>query len=179
MDNESDAEMVRAVLSGQTHAYGRLVTRHEQAVRAAALTVLCDWHLAEDAAQEAFLRAYQGLGTLKNDSSFGFWVIRIARNLALDAARKRRPIESLEAQTPVAATAKAGPDLDEEMARVLAAVKQLPEPEWLVVVLRYLGGRSIEDVANVTGQPEGTVTSLLYRARERLRSQLKETSYEC
>lgn len=174
MDSESDAETVRAVLGGQTHAYERLVTRHEQAVRAAALTVLCDWHLAEDVAQEAFLRAYRELGTLRNGLSFGPWVVRIARNLALDAVRRGRPAQPLEAETQAADPSSAGEDLDEEMARVLAAVRQLPEPQWLAVVLRYLGGRSIEDVAKLTGRPEGTVKSLLFRARERLRRQLEE-----
>ena len=87
----SDAELVRAVKSGERRLYGDLVARYERAVKAAALHVLSNYHDAQDAAQEAFVIAYQRLGELREEGAFGGWLLRIAHNEALRLARRPRP----------------------------------------------------------------------------------------
>ncbi len=70
---EDDAVLVRRVLSGETEAYAELVRRHERALVAVAGAILGELHGAQDAAQAAFLIAYQRLGALRNSDAFGQW----------------------------------------------------------------------------------------------------------
>src|SRR3954451_7677694 len=86
---QTDAEIVRAVLSGDREACAALVARHERAVWATAWRVLRDDHAAADAGQEAFLRAFHRLGDLRRPEDFGVWLLRIARREAIRLARRR------------------------------------------------------------------------------------------
>ncbi|MHC4215045.1 MAG: RNA polymerase sigma factor [Planctomycetota bacterium] len=124
---QSDAQLVNAVLSGQKDAFAELVGRYERSVRAVAITVLDDHTAAQDAAQEAFIRAYEKLGSLKRSSAFGSWLLMITRRCALDAAASRPARESsLETSLELAAEDSDG-KLDEEKQHLLAAVMKLPE----------------------------------------------------
>jgi RNA polymerase sigma-70 factor (ECF subfamily) len=180
MPMQADAEIVRAVLCGDREAFAALVARHERAVWATAWRVLRDDHAAADAGQEAFLQAFRRLGDLRQPEHFGIWLLRIARRESIRLARRRarEPSRSLdEAGTDV----PLGPDRDNgpvtrlsaDAEDLLAAVAGLPEHERLVVVLHYLDGRSVAEVAEVLGRPAGTVTKQLSRAIARLKIRTK------
>lgn len=177
---QADAEIVRAVLRGDRGAFAALVARHERAVWATAWRTLRDDHAAADAMQEAFLQAFRRLGDLRQPEQFGVWLLRIARRESIRLARRRasdpsRPLDESrgdelgnhdrgeEAATRLSADAE---DL-------LTAVARLPEHERLVVVLRYLDGLSVAEVAKALGRPVGTVTKQLSRAIERLKVRTK------
>ena len=168
----SDADLVRAALAADREAFAVLVRRYERAVRATTLGVLGEHHAALDAAQDAFAAAYEQLDRLRDGAAFGAWMLRIARNHALNAARSasRRPSSPLPAD--VAAADRDG-RLDDRSERLLAAVMKLPEHERLVVMLRYFDGQSVQAVADRLRCPVGTVTGRLTRARERLKQQLR------
>lgn len=169
----SDAELVHAALAGDREAFAVLVRRYERAVRATTLGVLGEHHAALDAAQDAFVAAYEQLDRLRDGAAFGAWMLRIARNHALNAARSasRRPPSPLPSD--VAAVGRDG-RLDDRSERLLAAVMKLPEHERLVVMLRYFDGQSVQKIAEIAGSPVGTITGRLTRARERLRQELRE-----
>ncbi|MFH1715900.1 MAG: sigma-70 family RNA polymerase sigma factor [Planctomycetota bacterium] len=173
----TDAELVDAVLSGEKQAFAVLVGRYERPVRAVALDVLGDHHSARDVSQDAFVKAYEQLATLRKPESFGPWLMRIAHRCALDSVR-RRPKEA-RLKTAIA-TPTENPDgrLDEEKQRLLAAVVKLPTAERQVVMLRYFGENGVRDVARMTGRSVGTVTKQLSRAHRRLRRILSETEAE-
>ena len=89
----TDAELVSAALDGERQAFAVLVKRYERPVRAVSLNVLGDRHLAKDATQDAFVRAYERLAGLRRPEAFGAWLMKIARRCALDSAR-RKPQEA-------------------------------------------------------------------------------------
>jgi RNA polymerase sigma-70 factor (ECF subfamily) len=173
---QSDAEIVRAVLDGDRRAFAALVARHERAVWATAWRVLRDDHAALDAGQEAFLAAFRRLGDLRRPDRFGTWLLRIARREAIHLARRRarEPGGSLDvAITNREPFAEPSTRVSGDAEDLLEAVARLPEHERLVVVLRYLDGQSVAEVATALGRPVGTVTKQLSRALERLRAKAK------
>lgn len=168
----SDAELVKAVLGGDKQAFGVLVKRYERPVRAVALDVLGDYHLTADVSQDAFVTAYENLPGLRKPVAFGPWLMKITRRCALDWARRKRDEAPLESVVPQAIHNPDG-QLDEEKQWLLAAVVKLPKGEEQVVMLRYVAGHSVKDVAKILGRSVGTVTKQLSRAHKRLRNILE------
>jgi len=169
---QTDAELVDAVLDGEKQAFAVLVKRYQRPVRAVALEVLGDFHSATDAAQDAFVKAYQELGRLRKPEAFGPWLMKITHRCALDSAR-RKPKEALLETNVAAAVENPNSQLDEEKQRLLFAVVKLPKSEKQVVMLRYFGSHSVKDVAEIVGRNVGTVTKQLSRAHKRLRRMLE------
>ena len=169
----SDAELVKAVLNGDKDAFGVLVKRYENPVRAAALDVVGHREKARDTAQEAFVKAYENLHKLRRGDAFGWWLLRITERCALDSARKEAKAGTVEASGIAAAE---NPDgcLEEDKQMLLGAVAGLPESEKQVVMLRYFAGHTVKEAAEIVGRSVGTVTKQLSRARKRLRAMLKE-----
>ena len=165
-------ELVKAARSGGAPDFADLVRRYERAAIITAYSVLSDFHLAQDAAQEAFVIAYQRLGQLRNAASFGPWLLRIARRQAL-RQRRRRKAERI-APGVVDRPAKETRDWMEPYEEVVQQIARLPEHERIVVVMRYVDGRSVQEIADLTGRPVGTVTKQLSRAIQRLRHWLVE-----
>ena len=158
---------MRAASTGETAAFAELVRRYERAAIITAHSQLGDFHLAQDAAQEAFVIAYQRLRQLRDAASFGPWLLKIVRHRALRIARSRRAerigADGVEpATTPTADWIKPYEEVVQQLAR-------LPEHERIVVVMRYVNGHSTKEIADLTGRPLGTVTKQLSRSIERLR----------
>jgi len=170
----TDAELVNAVLNGEKELFAELVKRYERPVRAVALDVLGDYHSATDVSQDAFVRAYERLAGLRKPEAFGPWLMKITRRCALDSARQKPKETRLETKM---AAAIENPDgrLEENKQRLLAAVVKLPGSEKQVVMLRYFGDNSVNDVANLLGRSVGTVTKQLSRAHRRLRKILERS----
>ena len=124
----SDADLVNAVLAGDKAAFESLVKRYELSVRALAAGILGDKHLAADAAQEAFVRAYEKLSSLRDKAVFGPWLLKIARRCALDMARQIGKEQPLDTNFCVAARSGNG-QLDSRKQQLLEAVLQLPKSE--------------------------------------------------
>ena len=165
----SDAELVNAVLRGNMDAFGDLVRRYQQVARAAAMESLHDYHAAEDAAQEAFLTAYDKLDSLRNPAVFGSWLLRIARRKALRQARRlSRTVPLLDSDCQERPS-----DDDERLSQrqqeLLESVMKLPRSQQQVMILRYLDEHSVREVAEITGRSVGTVTKQLSRGCKALR----------
>jgi RNA polymerase sigma factor (sigma-70 family) len=171
----STAELVEAVGRGESAAFEVLVRLYERAAWTTAWRIMRDYHAAQDVTQEAFLEAYRRMGQLRRPHLFGIWLLRIVHRLALRASRRNRPAAMLESSQPIAPVEQAEPRFAH---RLLDAVASLPEHERLVVVLRYFGGHSIAEVAQLVGRPVGTVTKQLSRALDRLRSLTEEIKNE-
>jgi len=133
-----------------------------------------DANLAEDAAQEAFIRAWKHLPSYRPRSPFRNWVYRIANNAALDVLRRQRETVDVDA-LPLAnsgASPEATVEKEERAARVRQAVLDLPDASRAVLVLREYGGLSYKEIADTLSIPIGTVMSRLNYARNRLRDLL-------
>ncbi|MHC4743318.1 MAG: RNA polymerase sigma factor [Planctomycetota bacterium] len=170
---QSDAEIAKTVLNGEKQAFAALVERYERPVRAVALNILGDYHRAADAAQDAFVKAYEKLPALRKPSAFGPWLMQITRRCALDLARRTPKEASLEPELAAEIESR-DVCLDEGKQGLLAAVAKLPKGEQQVIMLRYLGANSVREVARIVGRSVGTITKQLSRAHKRLRKILKE-----
>lgn len=173
MEFLSDALLVKEVLDGSKDAFAELVRRYERPAIAAALHVLGHRHSAEDAAQEAFVRAWRQLPKLSKPDAFGPWLLKIVRRCALDNSDSKRTEISLDVEGQMPSHQENG-RLDEDKQQLLKLVMRLGKSERQVILLRYFGGHTVRQVAEIAGRSVGTVTKQLSRAHEHLRSQIKE-----
>ena len=159
------------VAQGDRAALGELVGRHRDDVLRLAYRVLGRWDLAEDVAQDAFVRVQRAARRYRPTAAFTTWLHRIVVNLCLDTMRRRRP-------APVAAPADTGecdPIESAELGEVVRrAVGALPERQRVALVLRRYHGLTNQQVAEVTGWSESAVESLMVRAFSALREELSE-----
>lgn len=175
-----EKELIACAQRGDTHAYGELVERYREGVVGVVYRMCGDPVLAEDAAQEAFLRAWQRLDGYKLEHPFRAWVFRIAANAALDALRAEKPVSPLEAAENAAAesSAEAAVEQRQRAGSVQRAVMALPAPSRTVLVLREWGQLSYSEIAAALSIPLGTVMSRLNAARSQLRQALVEMEAE-
>jgi len=173
-ERRTDAELVEAAREGREEAFGELMGRYRDAVFGVAFHRLGNFEEARDVVQEAFVKAYLGLGGLRDPSAFGPWLYRIADGTAVDAARKPRREEPLSG-------AEVAPDRshEAEAAReVREMIARLSEPARLAVVLHYVNGYSHAEVARFLGTTPEAVKMRLSRARGKLREEMAEMAGE-
>jgi len=179
-----DRQVIDAVLAGDREAFRVLVERESQPVIGVCRRILGDPVEAQDAAQDAFAQAYQAIATFRGDGAFGAWLHRIAVRVAIGRLAARRDVVTLDGETidPRAAALASDDDpeafvLDEEdRAAILAAVATLPVAQRDVIVLRFYGDFSLEEIARFTSHPVGTVKSRLSRGVASLRDELTPRS---
>ena len=162
--------------AGDVDAYGEIVRRFQDMGYGYAYSILGDFHLAEDAAQEAFIEAYRCLGNLREPAAFPGWFRRIIfKHCNRLTRRKEIPAASLEAAVEVASPARQPSQAaeDREMRdKVLAAIRSLPEQQREVTTLFYINGYSQNDIAEFLEVPAGTVKSRLAASRNRLKERM-------
>ncbi len=176
-----EKDLIQAALRGDKRAYGDLAAQHWDGVVRVVYRMCGDPLLAEDAAQEAFIRAWQRLPSYKPQHAFRAWVYRIAVNAALDVLRSRRPAGSLDdldgEQMPAAGNGlNQNPetllDRRERAERVQRAVMALTPANRTVLVLREWGQLSYAEISDALSIPMGTVMSRLNAGRGQLRQSL-------
>lgn len=182
-DAEADADAVAQVLAGDREAFALLVARYARRVHDLARRMLRDATEAEDVAQQAFLNAFRALARFDPRLPFRHWLLRITSNLCRNrlAERRRRPVafggagESDEHEPrTIDRTVSGGGDRvadggdSTDAARVRAALEALPERYRMTAVLRYAHGLSLDEIAEITEEPEATVKTHLHRARAAL-----------
>ncbi len=184
MDPRSDKELVDEALHGDEAALANLVERHLPGVYAFVFRLTGREEVAEDAAQETFVKVWRNLARYDSFWSFRTWLYNIARNASIDLLRKRREtlFSELESDERAGSFAENLPDnaaLPSELAaraedaRHLAEVmEELPLPQQEVLHLHYIDGFTFEEIGNILGQSNNTVKSRHRRAIEKLRSSL-------
>lgn len=164
-----DAGLVEAALRGEEHAFASLVERYERQVYWIAYDVLLDREEARDVAQETFIRVHAALERFDLNRDFLNWIYRIARNLAIDALRRRRrralPAEDL---THVPLPDAGGPELDLE-SRVGRVLAELPVEYRLALTMREFHGMTPREIAAATDCSYPTARWRLHRARNLFR----------
>jgi RNA polymerase sigma-70 factor (ECF subfamily) len=176
-----DAQLIEATRAGDSEAFGRLVEQYQDRLYNSLLRVLGSAEDARDVVQDAFVQAYLKLETFRGSAAFYTWLYRIAFNLAMSHARKRRPTASLdEAKASFGREPVDGqpmPDVHmlrrERVQLVHAALAALSAEYRQILVLRELEGCRYDQIAEILALPVGTVRSRLFRAREQLREQLE------
>ena len=180
----TDAELalVRSAKGGDRAAFEELVRRTSRLVFARLYLETGDSHRAEDLLQETLLSAFRAIRDLADPRGFRTWLLRIAQNVAIDAAR--RDLRQKRAATPqyltsihkqavqkeVAAAEQA--EREETRQQVLAVLRSLPEEYRLPLTLRYIAGADYDTICTQLGLTNGSLRGLLHRGLKLLRAKL-------
>ena len=184
MDDErpmADAELVRRTLAGEATAYTTLVDRHSRACLRFATRLLGNREDAEDATQEAFLRAYRALGTYEERTAFRTWLFAIlinrCRTALLQRGRRERRIQpdGEAVERAVAAPMASAVELRVEITRALAA---LPPEQREAFLLKHVEQLEYDEMAEITGAGISALKMRVQRACARLRDSLQDLRHE-
>lgn len=173
-----DKDYVEGVRAGDTQLFEQLVRRYNRMGGAIAFGILGDFQRAEDVVQEAFLKAFRALDSLRDSSRFKPWFAEIVRSKALDAARVRREKTVADVEAVVGCDARYSPGAEDEQIRresrqlLLDAIRSLPPPDRTVLTLKHMEGLSYKEIAEVTETTVSAVESRLFRARKALKERL-------
>jgi RNA polymerase sigma-70 factor (ECF subfamily) len=182
-----EAELVGRARDGDAAAYEELVRMHQQIAMRTAWLVTRNAAEAEDAVQEAFVKAYRAVvgGRFREGAAFRPWLLAIVAN---EARNRRRSVARTDRLTLRVAEVRPSGDaapspeaavlLDEERVLLVEALNAMREEDRLVVGYRYLLGLSEAETASALGVPKGTVKSRLARALGRLREALSQAAPE-
>lgn len=176
LDSVTEARLVAQALAGSEAAFEQIVRRHERAVMTLLARLTGDAALAEDLAQETFVKAFRNLNTFDTARRLSSWLLRIAHNTGIDALRRQRlplvPLETAAADHQAldpAAPPAPDPLERQALARALeSAMGRLTPDQRAAVTLRYEEGLSFADIGQVMGMPEPTARSHVHRARKAL-----------
>ena len=179
---QNDAELIQRSLQGDQDAFTALVKKYQKGVHALAWRKIGDFHIAQEITQDAFLKAYQNLGDLKNHNLFAGWLYVIAARLCYDWRQKNAiPMKSLDnidasevdhVSYSRYIADKQATEADETRREVVKKLLQkLPESERTVITLFYLGEMTIKAIGDFLGISPNTVKSRLSRARNRLKKE--------
>ena len=176
---EGDAEERRLIdrsAAGDQEAFRQLVIRHHRLVINVAFRALGELSLAEDVAQEVFLKVYKALPGYRHEKPFKHWLHRGAANAVTDALRRRRPLVSLDGMEQPPASRESDPmdvatrhDLQKSVRQAIAS---LPSHYRDTIALQAFGELSYEEIAKALDIPLGTVMSRLSGAKRLLRERL-------
>jgi RNA polymerase sigma-70 factor, ECF subfamily len=180
---DSTQHLVQQSRAGDESAFAALVEAHQSAVFGTVLRLVRSREVAAEVSNRAFFKAYEHLASFDESRSLRAWLLRIAANEALNELRRRRrdaahAFGGAEAEIALEDISGAPDPGDvvvrgESRASVRDAVSRLPEPQRVVVVLRYFADLAYADIAELTQQSVNNVGVTLLRARERLRRDLE------
>jgi RNA polymerase sigma-70 factor (ECF subfamily) len=184
-----DRELATLAARGREPAFGELLSRYERPIFSLIYRMVRDRTLAEDLSQEAFVRAFNAIGTYKTSYKFSNWILKIANNHTIDHLRKRRldtvsihgsphattPDEMSQTQVVVASDTESPQEYVEHKelgGQIEGAIGELREEYRTVIVLRHVEGYAYDEIAEIMDVPLGTVKTYLHRARAELRKSL-------
>lgn len=176
---------IKQVLKGDQSAYADIVSLYQQSLHQVCYRMLGNKEEAEDAAQEAFIKAYIHLHTYDQKRKFSTWLYRIATNLCIDRIRKKKPDYYLDAEVP----GTEGLDMYSQLAadellpeeelermelqeRIQYEISRLPDKYRAVIILKYIEELPLQEISDILDIPLGTVKTRVHRGREALRKQL-------
>ena len=167
--SSDEGRLVRDARAGSQRALQELFDRYWEPVWRASYAVTGRRDLADDVAQDAFVRAIGALDTFEDGRPFGPWITRIGVNRAIDVVRQdRRDVH-------VAAEPAEGAYADDRDWELIRTVRELDDDRRLIIVLHYWVNLTIREIGEILQIPAGTVTSRLSRALNELRASLEES----
>lgn len=171
----TEQELVTRAKAGDQDAFGQLVADNQNRIYSLAVRMAGDREEGADWAQEAFLKAWQNLGSFQGSSSFSTWVYRLAVNLCVDELRRRKRRQAVESTASLEETPLEPADWSQDPQRQMEqeelrqalerGLAALPDHHRQVLVLRELSGLSYQEIGQTLHLDLGTVKSRLARAR--------------
>ena len=190
MSKEEDILLINNFISGDIRAFDKLVIKHKNIVFNLCFKILSDYEDAEDCSQEIFIKVYNALRNFKFKSSFKTWLYTIALNTCRNKLKtieyrfKKKKISidnelspsgnPIEFPLPDAASSPYNSLSDKQTENMIhKMINSLPDKHRILVILKDIEKKSYEEIVSITGLKIGTVKSILFRAREKLRTKLK------
>jgi RNA polymerase sigma-70 factor, ECF subfamily len=174
---DPEFDLIRAIAHGDEAAFEQVVRRYQNPVTTFICRYIGDFYCAQDLAQEVFLRIFQAAPKFKPKAKVSNWVFRIAYNLSANELKRRKRMHGVHAEISAegreilecspASRAEAGNRELEE--RLMAAMGQLPENQRAALLLKVNEGLSYLEISSVLDVSVGSVESLIFRARSRLK----------
>lgn len=183
--NDQDIAIIQTVLRGQQSAYAVLVNRYKQYVFSLVLRYIPERELAEELAQDVFVKAYRNLASYRGESKFSTWLYAIVHTTCLSHMRKKGSmITTVEEDKLVAlqdALQQESPygrlEQSSKKAILNKAIEQLPDVDAQILSLFYIGSQSVDEIAEIANMTTTNVKVRLFRARTKLR-EIIETKYK-
>jgi RNA polymerase sigma factor (sigma-70 family) len=175
MTNDADLQLIDRILAGEQNLYASLVDRYKSYTYTIALKILQNRPEAEEAAQDAFVKAYHHLAGFNRQSKFSTWLYRIAFNTAISYKRKHRyQFQSIE--NTVIEYHQEGEGLLEKTDRkkyLNQAMAKLNESDRTALTLFYMQEFSLEEISEIMSMQANTIKVRIHRARQRVADELK------
>tara|TARA_B100000214_G_scaffold165673_1_gene118833 strand:- start:7372 stop:7911 length:540 start_codon:yes stop_codon:yes gene_type:complete len=177
MKRNNEAQLVELSQNGDSNAFEILFTTFKTRLHHSLFKILRNYHETEDIVQQAFLRAWEKIGTFKGNSNFYTWLYRIGFNLAItkiNTSRENQIDEIFESNITAAENIEKDLESKELFNIVNKLLDEVPEEQRTAYVLCEVDSKNYEEIANITGVPVGTVRSRIFRARKYLIDNLQE-----
>ena len=173
--------LIKACQANSYSAQLQVVHTYKDLLYTAAIRILKRPSLAQDVVQEAFIKGFQRIGDLSEDSNLGAWLYRIATNLAIDALRKEQRFDWQDEEDTTFALSHEEDEIDEELPLQLMhqALEELKEQHRLVVVLYAIEGYSHSEIAEHLELKESTVRNQYRRAKIALKKAIEQKLKTC
>ena len=177
---QSEEKLVERAKRGDVEAYGEIVSRYQALAQRTAYVILRDADAAQDAAQDAFVKAFKAFGRFREGAPVRPWLLRIVANEAINRAKasSRHPQVDLEVVETQAGDPAGSPESQalahERRDLLLRALNGMREDDRVVIAYRYFFDLTEAEMADALGIARGTVKSRLSRAMTRLREQIRD-----
>jgi RNA polymerase sigma factor (sigma-70 family) len=187
---DDDKLIIEEILGGKTDSFRILIDRYQRLVAHIVFRLIPNLSDREEICQEIFIKVYQNLSTFKFNSKLSTWIGRIAFNACMNQLRKEKIAlfddlrftggeDNIKQDHEILAAIRSGqksPDTDTEKhdrSRIIQeCIAELPAPYRLIITMFHLDELSYQEIAGITGLPEGTIKSHLFRARKMLKENL-------
>jgi RNA polymerase sigma-70 factor, ECF subfamily len=176
MPNDMDSVLVKKAIAGDSEALSRLIDKHKNYAYNLAISIVKDKESAKDITQDSFLKVLENISRFKNESKFSTWLYRIVYNESLRHIReiKKVNLTNIESQEidrySDERTSSENKNLDEKLYQ---AIERLENNERNIVLLFYLGEKSIREINTIIGLSKPNIKVILHRARKKLFDYLK------
>ena len=173
---QEEIQLIDRILAGERDLYAKLVDKYKNYAYTIALKIVENRPEAEEAAQDAFIKAFHYLKGFNRQAKFSTWLYRIVFNTAISYKRKnKQQFQSIE-NSIVEYSVKADSEIEKEDKQIFVsqAMNKLNEADKLAIQLYYIKEFSLEEVAEMMGQNENTIKVRIHRARQRLADELKK-----
>lgn len=182
MTAEEEAYLIKQTIAGNHQAFQKLVIRYQNYAFTTAYYVLKNREDAEEAAQDAFLKAYKRLAHFEGQSKFSTWLYTIVYRTAIDKKRLKKShyqsiddsANNLQITDGRRSTANYEADKSDLKSHLERVIQQLKPIDSTIIGLYYLGEQSVKEIADITGLSQTNIKTKLFRIRETLKEKLEK-----
>lgn len=175
---KTDDQIIRNIIAGEQHAFRVLVNEYQDMVFTMCFRVIRDREVAEEAAQDVFIKVFRKLHLFDQRSSLKTWIYRIAYRTAIDHQRKKRPVTAEVDKLSLASgieNAHQNMERSEEQEHLHRAIGTLKSIDSTLISLYYMDELKIEEIAKITKLTESNIKVRLHRARHQLEKILSQS----